>query len=77
MSQVIACPWPDTCPCTHTQGCVGGWLDYESGPEVTTPCRICRPDLAAEMGLRHHARGDNSKWIRELRRPLTDNRGYA
>lgn len=28
----ISCPWPEQCQCTHTDGCVAGWID--SGEEV-------------------------------------------
>ena len=25
----IGCPWPTECRCTHTDGCVAGWIDSD------------------------------------------------
>jgi hypothetical protein len=70
MSRAVPCPWPDFCQCTHQGACVAGWLDHEE-TDVATPCANCRPDLFREMNLRHHARGDNTVWLRAMDRPLT------
>ena len=73
VNRTIPCPWRTTCPCTHTDGCVAGWIDAEDG-QTTSPCPMCRPDLYSEMRRRRHGRGDNTEWIRHLLRPHTDMR---
>lgn len=40
-SEVFRCPWPG-CRCTHTDGCVAGWLEREQG---VAACPVCRPTL--------------------------------
>lgn len=35
----LPCPWRH-CRCTHTEGCVAGWL------EDGRPCPTCRPEVA-------------------------------
>lgn len=43
MTDIIRCPW-QRCSCTHTAGCVAGWIDSD---EKSIACPICRPDVAA------------------------------
>lgn len=43
MTDRISCRLPG-CQCTHTDGCVAGFLDDDE--YGATPCPTCRPDLA-------------------------------
>jgi hypothetical protein len=36
------------CVCTHGDPCFKGWIDYE---DATSPCRMCRGDLANTLDL--------------------------
>lgn len=29
----IVCPWPEICQCTHSDGCVAGWIDADEEPQ--------------------------------------------
>jgi len=37
-----------TCECTHTGPCFKGWIDGVH-EHATSPCRVCRPTLAAAL----------------------------
>jgi hypothetical protein len=43
----IPCPNRD-CVCTHTEGCVAGWIDWtdSTGKDWAKPCPRCRPEVA-------------------------------
>lgn len=44
----IHCPRP-SCRCTHTDGCVGGWIDvWRDGKEWATPCPTCKWDMSPQ-----------------------------
>jgi len=42
----IPCPWSE-CRCTHTDGCVAGWLEDDNGH--ARPCPVCRTRQAAVL----------------------------
>jgi hypothetical protein len=65
----VPCVWPSTCGCTHTDGCVAGWVDDEH-EAVTRPCPNCRADLHREINRRQHVPGESSVWIRTMPRPI-------
>ncbi len=56
----IACERSD-CHCTHSAGCIAGWLDSDDG-KTTRPCPNCRPG----RGQDHHE--DRGTWLSRLRR---------
>ena len=46
--EAVKCPFPD-CVCTHTHGCVAGWIDKKDGP--ASPCGVCRPGLSEILAV--------------------------
>lgn len=61
------CPWPMVCTCSHSGGCVAGWID--KADDVTVPCPKCRPEVAEHL---RSARGNLAQarcGLRNVARP--------
>jgi hypothetical protein len=62
-----ACPWAG-CQCTHSDGCVKGWLDNEDG--TTSPSPVCRwnrqqfPNEPRHVWL-ERLRTQNAAWAKD------------
>lgn len=62
-----SCPFRG-CQCTHTDGCVRGWLEGDDGAAV--PCPVCRWNRVRQSGESRAAwmerlRSQDSAWARE------------
>lgn len=54
----VACPFPG-CGCSHSGGCVRGWIDQPDGR--TAPCPVCRWNRQQQPGEARQA------WLARLR----------